>query len=295
MKDLFARLRLHFEPTAFEKGLALGFRGERHVAHADPVLLERILRNLVANAIRYTEDGGVLVSCRPRAGALLLQVWDSGIGIAEASLPHIFDEFYQVQSQRPLEPHHRKGLGLGLAIVKRLAALMGSRIAVRSRVGHGTVFSLVVPAGRASRAADDARADAAGRSLGLTLERRRIVVVEDEPAVREGLTVLLQAWGATVDAFDSLAALQDWLARAPAQPPDLLLVDWRLPEGASGVQAIAAARAGWPLARLPAIVVTGSSLVGHEDEAERHQFHVLQKPVLPAKLRAMIGFKLGMR
>jgi len=107
MRELFARLRLHFEPTAFEKGLALSFHGERHVAFADPVPLERILRNLVSNAIRYTDDGGVLVSCRPRGDKLLMQVWDSGIGISEASLPRIFDEFYQVQSQRPLAAHQR--------------------------------------------------------------------------------------------------------------------------------------------------------------------------------------------
>jgi signal transduction histidine kinase len=144
----------------------LSFRGEQHVAHADPVLLERILRNLVSNAIRYTDDGGVLVSCRRRTAdgdKLLLQVWDSGIGIAEASLPRIFDEFYQVQSQRPLAAHQRKGLGLGLAIVKRLAALMHAPISARSRVGHGTVFSLEVPPGKAVRAACSRRRRRPGR------------------------------------------------------------------------------------------------------------------------------------
>ena len=151
MRELFARLRLHFEPTAFEKGLMLSFRGDQHVALADPVLLERILRNLVSNAIRYTDDGGVLVSCRQRGDKLLMQVWDSGIGISEATLPRIFDEFFQAQSQRPLQAHHRKGLGLGLAIVKRLAALMDAPISVRSRVGHGTVFSIEVPVGKAPR------------------------------------------------------------------------------------------------------------------------------------------------
>ncbi len=162
MRELFARLRLHFEPTAFEKGLALSFHGERHVAFADPVLLERILRNLISNAIRYTDDGGVLVSCRPRGEKLLMQVWDSGIGITEASLPRIFDEFYQVQSQRPLQAHQRKGLGLGLAIVARLAALLEAPISVRSRVGHGTVFSFEVPPGKAVRAAGARRPHAAG-------------------------------------------------------------------------------------------------------------------------------------
>lgn len=294
MRELFARLRLHFEPTAFEKGLALGFHGQRHVAHADPVLLERILRNLVSNAIRYCDDGGVLVSCRPRDGKLLLQVWDSGIGISESSLPRIFDEFYQVQSQRPLEAHQRKGLGLGLAIVARLAALMEAPITVRSRVGHGTVFSFEVPPGKAVRALEP-QAARPQVPLGLTLQGRLLLVVEDETAVREGLVVLLKAWGASVVDFDTVAALQGWLASGPAEAPDLLLVDYRLPQGRTGLDALATVRAHWPARRLPAIVITGSTIGGHEDEAAEHDFHLLIKPVLPNKLRAMIGFKLGVR
>ena len=300
LRELFARLRLHFEPTAFEKGLMLSFRGEHLVAQADPVLLERVLRNLVSNAIRYTDDGGVLVSCRHRRGAegghLLLQVWDSGIGIAESSLPRIWDEFYQAQSNRPLEAHHRKGLGLGLAIVKRLAGLMEAPISVRSQVGHGTVFSLELPLGKAPR--HMAPADGAGVTkgpLGLTLEDRLILVVEDETAVREGLVVLLQAWGARVLAFDTIEAVEAWVGGQAVETPDLLLVDYRLPQGRTGIDALVALRARWPAQRLPAIMITGSSLGGHEDEAVIHDYHLLIKPVLPNKLRAMIAFKLGVR
>ncbi len=296
LKELFARLRLHFEPVAFEKGLALRFRGERHVVHADPLLLERILRNLVSNAIRYTDDGGVLVSCRPVQGHMRVQVWDSGVGIPQAQLPRIFDEFFQVQGHRPLQAHQRKGLGLGLAIVKRLAELMGTTIGVQSRVGHGTVFTLELPPGKATRPIEPAPSGAR-RPVGLTLESRQLVVVEDEPAVREGLIVLLQAWGASVWAFDTAQALQSWLAsRDPAQaPPDLLLVDYRLPDGATGLDALAAVRAAWPQSHVPAIIITGSSLGGHEHEAEAHDFHLLVKPVVPNKLRAMIAFKLSER
>jgi signal transduction histidine kinase/CheY-like chemotaxis protein len=295
LRELFARLRLHFEPTAFEKGLALSFHGERHVAQADPVLLERVLRNLVANAIRYSDDGGVLVACRPRGDRLLVQVWDSGIGISAQSLPHIFDEFYQVASQRPLQAHQRKGLGLGLAIVARLARLMGTEVGVRSRVGHGTVFSFHVPAGQAPRASGAPAVPAARAPLGLTLQGRCLVVVEDEAAVRDGLVVLLKAWGATVFAFESLAAVEAWLAGPLTAVPDLLLVDYRLPQGCTGLDALARLRAHWPDRRLPAVVITGSTIGGHEAEAAEHDFHLLIKPVLPAKLRAMIGFKLGLR
>jgi len=294
LRDLFARLRLSFEPTAFEKGLALSFHGEQRFAHTDGLLLERILRNLVSNAIRYSEDGGVLVACRPRAGKLVLQVWDSGIGIAEASLPHIFDEFYQVQSQRPLEAHQRKGLGLGLAIVRRLADLLGAPLSVRSQPGRGSVFTLEVPAGTAPRPLAPPPTGAASR-LGLGLQAKRILVVEDEPAVRAGLTVLLQAWGAAVDGFDDLDELRAWLAGPARSAPDLLIVDYRLPRGHTGIDALAALRARWPERTLPAIVVTGSSLGGHEDEAAQHDFHLLIKPVPPNKLRAMVAFKLGQR
>jgi signal transduction histidine kinase len=299
LRDLYTRLRLHFEPVAFEKGLMLSFRGEQLVAQADPVLLERILRNLVSNAIRYSDDGGVLVSCRLRQSTegpprLLLQVWDTGIGISETSLPRIWDEFYQSHGQRPLEAHQRKGLGLGLAIVQRLAALMQTAVTVRSRLGHGTVFSLEVPTGKLPRAAADA-VPAPAQMLGLTLQGRSFVVVEDEASVREGLVVLLQAWGASVVALDSLQAVRAWLATAPAAPPDLLLVDYRLPQGATGIDALAALRGHWPDSSLPAILVTGSALGGHEDQAVLHRYHLLIKPVLPNKLRAMIAFKLGVR
>ena len=296
LRDIFARLRLHFEPTAFEKGLMLSFHGEQRIAHTDPVLLERVLRNLVSNAIRYSDDGGVLVSCRPRSGKLLVQVWDSGIGISEANLPRVFDEFFQVQSNRPLEAHHRKGLGLGLAIVKRLTALMDAPISVSSRAGHGTVFSLEVPVGRAPRPMESSAPGAGKAPLGLTLQGRQIVVVEDEMAVREGLVVLLKAWGANVVSFDTVDAVRAWLAVPTlVEPPDLLLVDYRLPQGRTGIDALTQIRARWPAARLPAIVITGSSLGGHEDKAVTHDYHLLIKPVLPNKLRAMIAFKLGVR
>ncbi len=298
MRELFQRLRLHFEPVAFEKGLMLSFHGDLQVAHADPVLLERVLRNLVSNAIRYTDDGGVLVSCRlrnaPSGPHLLLQVWDSGIGIAEASLPRIWDEFFQVQGNRPLEAHQRKGLGLGLAIVKRLAGLLEAPISVRSRVSHGTVFSLVLPVGKAPRSVE-ATPGSVKLPIGLTLQGRFIIVVEDEAAVREGLVVLLQAWGARVIAFDTIAALEAWLATPGIEAPDLQLVDYRLPEGRTGIEALVALRARWPERKLPAIIITGSTMGGHENEAVTHDYHLLIKPVLPNKLRAMIAFKLGVR
>ena len=292
--DLFRRLRLHFEPTAFEKGLSLRFRGESQHAFADPVLVDRILRNLLSNAIRYTVDGSVLVCCRRRGDKLLLQVWDTGVGIKPREQDRIFEEFYQVSSEVVLEPHQRKGLGLGLAIVKRLAALMSAPLTMRSRPEHGTVFTLELPAGRAVRS--DAVAPAHKAMLGLTLERRLIVIVEDEPAVRLGLEVLLKSWGANVVSFETVAGATAWVRDcAPDAPaPDLLIADYRMESGRTGIDAITAVRERFGES-LPAIVVTGSTMTGHDSDAQEHDFHLLIKPVVPNKLRAMIAFKLNLR
>ena len=292
--ELFGRLRLNFEPVAFEKGLALRFRGTVHHAFADPVLVDRILRNLVSNAIRYTTDGTVLVSCRRRGDRLLLQVWDTGAGIRPAEQSRIFDEFYQVPDDAVLAPHQRKGLGLGLAIVKRLAALMKAPLSLRSEPGRGSVFTLELPVGKVQRPAAPKPGEKG--PLGLTLDRRLMLVVEDEPAVRAGLEVLLKSWGASVLCFETAAACEAWTAElaADAPRPDLLLVDYRLENGRTGIEAIEVLRRRFG-AEVPAIMVTGSTMSGHEAEAQRHDFHILIKPVVPNKLRAMIAFKLGLR
>jgi signal transduction histidine kinase/CheY-like chemotaxis protein len=290
--EIFRKLRLHFEPAAFEKGLALRFRGGRYAALADPLLVERILRNLVSNAIRYTSDGSVLVSARRRGDRLLLQVWDTGPGIREDERARVFEEFYQVPGTAAATGEGKRGLGLGLAIVKRLAALMNAPLALRSEMGRGTVFTLELPPGKTPRAG--ARAVPGKAPIGVTLEGRLIVVVEDEAAVREGLEVLLRGWGATIEAFDSVAATKAWAeASDPALvKPALVIADYRLDPGETGVAAIIALRSRFGAA-LPAIVVTGSSMTGHDKEALEHDFHLLIKPVLPNKLRAMIAFKLG--
>jgi signal transduction histidine kinase len=196
LADIYRKLRLHFEPIASEKGLVLRFRGAHQHVHADPLLVERILRNVLANAIGYTEDGSVLVGCRRRGARLRLQVWGTGPGISDSEQQRIFEEFYQVPGGAAPLPGQTKGLGLGLAIVKRLAALMDEPLSLRSAPGRGTVFTLELPAGKPAPAASEATP--AQVTPGLTLGGKLIVVVEDEPAVRSGLQVLLAGWGAQV-------------------------------------------------------------------------------------------------
>jgi len=292
MGEIFRKIRLHFEPAAFEKGLGLNIRGGRHVALADPLLVERIVRNLVSNAIRYTTDGTVLVSCRKRGGGLLVQVWDTGPGIREEERQRVFEEFYQVPGQQAVAAEQKKGLGLGLAIVKRLAALMAAPVRLASTPGRGSVFTLELPLGKAPRV--EARMLPGKGPVGITLDGRLIVIVEDEPAVREGLQVLLAGWGAGIVSLESMAAVRTWAAASDPKllRPSLIITDYRLEHGETGVFAIRAIRERFGQ-EVPAIVVTGSSMTGHDKEALEQNFHLLIKPVLPNKLRAMIAFKLA--
>jgi two-component system, sensor histidine kinase len=296
VEALFARLKLHYEPTAFEKGLALRFHGGKHYGYADPLLLDRVVRNLLSNAIRYTSDGGVVVAARQRGDKLRFEVWDTGLGIRPHEQERIFEEFYQVSTDSPpLDPTQRKGLGLGLAIVRRLARVLDAPLRLRSVAGRGTMFSIEIPLGHRPKPSEPSLPRSA--SIGLTLDRRLIVIVEDDPSVLGGLQVLLKSWGADVVAFDSYGAAADWAGAAAAQKmirPDLLIVDFRLESGHTGLEVIETMRGAFGRS-LPAVIVTGSLMSNQEGEAQAHDFHLLLKPVVPTKLRAMIAFKLGQR
>ena len=171
---------------------------------------------------------------------------------------------------------------------------MEAPLSVRSTLSRGSVFTLSLPVGQAPRTAPSLLPRKG--PIDITLTGRLVVIVEDEPAVREGLAVLLAGWGATLAAFGSVAEVDRWAqANDPASmQPALAIVDYRLEEGRTGIDALVALRRRFGAA-LPVIVVTGSTTSGHEAEAQAHDFHLLIKPVLPNKLRAMISFKLGVR
>jgi signal transduction histidine kinase len=291
---LWRRLRLHFEPVAFDKGLAFTLRGGHRVVHADPVLVERIVRNLTANAVRYTNDGGVLLVARCRGDRVLLQVWDTGVGIAPADQARVFDEFVQVgDARRGGEPGRQRGLGLGLAIVRRLTDLMDAPLELVSVPGRGTRLTLSLPMGRSPMAAPvDAPLQAA---LGPTLARRRVVVVERDAATRGELRALLAGWGAEVEDYDDAAACElRFRARpAAAPPPDLLILG--SPEGVDAPTEPAT------LARLrrlyggaiPALHVGGAPAPPRDGMAPVKDPERLGKPLQPNRLRAMVASKLA--
>ena len=303
MASVYDRLRLDFEALAFEKRLSLRFVGAAHRVWVDDLLLERILRNLLGNAIRYTERGGVMLSCRPRSGGFVIQVWDTGIGIRDEALPRIFDEFYQADGCRPLLPHHRKGLGLGLAIVRRLADALRWPLDVRSVPDRGTVFSLEVPgAGQLRSGVDrgtDADAAIAPReaTTGLApvpmLSGRYIVIVDDDPAALDGLQRLLEGWGASVLGLASGAAAADWASRAGAAVPDLVIVDQHLADGWHGTRLVALMRQGLGGA-LPAVILTADRRPELAQEVAALGAHRLDKPLVPSRLQALVDFKLAL-
>ena len=233
---------------------------------------------------------------------MLLQVWDTGVGIPADEQQRIFEEFYQVapttlaDGSSTAQAQQRKGLGLGLAIVKRLADLMGAPLAVRSQPGRGTVFTPEPAGGQAAAwpggACPAARRRSASRSTAATSWWSRT-----NPRCAPASRCCSQGWGATIDQLRQRGRGHRTgpPSADPAQaPPDLLIVDYRLEQGRNGVDAIVALRQHFGV-ELPAIIVTGSTMTGHEQEAQDKNFHLLIKPVVPNKLRAMIAFKLGVK
>jgi signal transduction histidine kinase/CheY-like chemotaxis protein len=284
LQPLFDAIALHESEDAARKGLRLRFRPTRLAVRSDPVLLEQMLRNLVSNALRYTERGGVLVAARAQGDQVLLQVWDTGIGIAEQDQAQVFDEFVQLGNNAR---EGTRGLGLGLSIVKRSAALLQHPLELRSRVGRGSCFGLRVP-----READAPELLRPVPLPSRPLDGQRIVLVEDDAAMRESLAERLGAWGAHVQAFDGVPALRAALPAAgtPRPPPeqrfaDLLITDQRLP-GGSGLLVIELVRQRCGATR--AMVVTGDTSPGDLNLLQSSGVPVLHKPFRAEALLATI-------
>lgn len=285
IQTLLGRLGADYEALAAEKELGLMVFPCDAVVVSDPSLLERILRNLLSNAVRYTHQGRISVECRRRGDTLRIDVWDTGIGIPADQHQRIFEEFYQVGNP---ERDRRRGLGLGLAIVRRLAQLLGHRLDMSSTVGGGSVFSVEIPLGQDVCAESPA---ACAQALSpASLAGRCIVVVDDERAVREGMESLLRGWGCRVITAGSAAeALQQLDAASGA--PDLVIADYRLRDGENGIDAIRCLQTALG-SSVPAILITGDTAPSRLNEAAASGYPLLHKPVRPAKLRALISGKM---
>jgi CheY-like chemotaxis protein/nitrogen-specific signal transduction histidine kinase len=277
---LLERVETTFADVARKKGLNLHVVRSSAWVSSDPILLERILLNLVSNAVRYTETGGVVVGCRRRGGELRIDVCDTGAGIPEEQRQRIFGEFYQMAGRTE---ERSGGLGLGLAIVDRLGRLLGHPVELDSRLSRGSRFSVTVPPARP----DATEVPAPASAVADPARGKRVLVIDDDTLVLDGMRGILQSWGCQVETATSGEAALAGLARN-GSPPDLIISDSGLADGATGIDAIRRLRAaaGTPI---PAFVITGDTAPERLREASAAGFHLLHKPVSPMALRTTLN------
>ncbi|MEO6798787.1 MAG: hybrid sensor histidine kinase/response regulator [Rhodanobacter sp.] len=296
LDEVFEEVSCNFRMIAEQHDLRLVMRATRLWVRSDRTMIARTLNNLVSNALRYTEQGGVLVGARRwKDGLIRVDVWDTGCGILPEHQEHVFDEFYRVD--RPdgsgSDEGNRRGLGLGLSTVQRLAELLDTRVQLKSRVGRGSVFSFLLPEVPARTTLPIASVAPVCDLAGM-----HVLVIDDEPAILAGIRYLLRSWGCEVataeDREQALDAVSTWV-----KPPDLVISDLRLRDGNSGLNVLAALdylydRDGEPpFARL---LITGETRSDRLREIKAAQIPVLYKPVSPEQLReAMMAVWIASR
>ena len=269
---LFARARVEFEPQARAKGIDLRVRRCSEYVRSDPALVERILRNLISNAIRYTERGRVLIACRPHGNALRVCVYDTGLGIEPHEQSLVFEEFYQVGNR---ERDRSKGLGLGLAIVQRLTRLLQTPLILRSHPGRGSLFAFSLE--RAEEVAPP-RVHLAPRSGdSRNLQGALIVVVDDEELILDAAESLLEHWGCSVITAASRSAAMLRLAGSP-RPPDVVICDYRLRDRETGLDVVEAIRNEFNK-DVPALLLTGETDPAQIRKIGASGIAVLHKPL----------------
>jgi signal transduction histidine kinase/CheY-like chemotaxis protein len=276
LQDLLSRLVAEFAPSAEAKGLALTLVPTSLWVHSDRVLLQRILLNIISNALSYTVEGRILIGCRRRGENVELIVADTGIGIATVHLPNIFQEFYRAA---PVERGMNTGLGLGLAIVKRIALLLDHPITIESVAGKGTIARLLIPRARPQERVISPQALIMGSLRGV-----RVLVVDDEAPARDAMHGLLTQWGCDVTTADGG---DQAVAHARDRHPDVVLCDLSLADGESGISVVDRLRreCGPGVA---CAFVTGESASERIAEARAAGHPIAFKPTTPGKLRALL-------
>jgi two-component system, sensor histidine kinase len=280
IRDVFRRLYQQFGGDAEARDLALRFRATRRIVRSDPLWLERILANLVQNALRYTRRGGVLVAARRHAAGVALEVWDTGFGIPADKLEMIFREFYQIDNP---ERDRTRGLGMGLAIVQRLCHLLQHPLELHSREGHGSVFRVVVPEGDSNALAVAKEAE--------TLPPRKtgtitVLLIDDERAIREATRELLRPMQVNVIVAATIAEAVAF-AEKSTERIDMILSDWRLRGQENGLEAVRAVRVVSGEGT-PAVLITGETSSELLKQAHEAGLVVLHKPLQPRQLIRLI-------
>ncbi|MDQ0034122.1 signal transduction histidine kinase [Variovorax boronicumulans] len=287
---LFDEISRNFRPVAEQQGLRLVARKTELWVRCDYVMLSRILNNLVSNSLRHTLEGGVLIGARRRGKGVRIDVVDTGVGIAAQHQTRVFEEFYQVEPAGRPSARGARGMGLGLATVQRLTELLNTRVELSSRLHKGTCVRVLVRSAPAALPSPAPSPVAAGMEDGEpSLANLRILVIDDERTILEGLSVVLANWGAEVlvaqTRAEALALADTW-----AEPPDVVVSDLLLQGGDNGLDVIAALERhprgiGPGTARL---LVTGETKPDRLREVASAGIAVLYKPVSPRVLRQSI-------
>ncbi len=289
LAPMFARLRAEFAAQAAARGLSFVIVPTRVAVRSDASLLERIVGNLISNAIRYTQRGGVVVGVRRQGSRIAIDVVDTGVGIAPDDRERVFDEFFQVRSPGATMPA-RRGMGLGLAIVRRFADLLDHHIALDSTLGTGSRFRVLVP--RAASPAFRAHRVRASppfveRMRPPAFEGRVVAVVDDDPSTVDAMRTLFETWGACVVGGDTPDALLAGLG-VLERYPDLIVADLRLADERSGIDAVRRLRDELGIA-VPAVIVSGDTGTRADREARSAGLALLPKPVIGSALREAAG------
>lgn len=285
LAEVLETMQQQFGVLAATRGLKLRIVPTRAWVRSDPQLLRRILQNFLANALRYTRSGGVVCGVRRAGDHMRIEVWDSGPGIPDDQIAHVFDEF---RRGTHVSPWGEKGLGLGLAICERMARLIHARIGACSRQGKGSVFTIEVA--RAAAHPELRRTQANSVDTAVLSDGVHALCLDNEPAILEGMSALLTHWGVTCDLAGTLEEALDIVRR---RRPDLLLVDYHLDAALDGLGALGALRAAGD-APLPGALITADTSAELALRARSLGYAVLRKPVKPAALRALI-MQLGKR
>ncbi len=288
INDLFDALENEFKSIANEKGLKISFAATQQWVNSDYRIIERITRNLISNAVRYTHVGGIVVGCRRYQGQTLLAVYDTGIGIAAENMEDIFGEFYQLHNP---ERDRSKGLGLGLAIVKRMAKLLDMPLYIKSIPRQGSVFGIIMHTYPKTK-------NGMLPTVTLSASETRffddscILVIDDEAEIRESLSELLRGWHCRVISAASGVEAIHVLQKNNIQP-DIILADYRLRDNETGIEAIGKVHSLYSAATIPAIIITGDTAPDRIREAKMSGYKILHKPVHPHELRALLAEMLA--
>ncbi len=280
-------LEIEFAALARARGLDLIFVPTTLAVRTDRRLMRRLLQNLISNALKYTLSGRVLVGCRRLSGAARIEVWDTGLGIPPEHERAVFAEFRRLDQGARVA----RGLGLGLSIVERLGRVLEHPVGLRSRPGKGSVFFVTAPLGRA---APKPRAEPGAPepiAAGEPLSGLKVLAIDNEPRVLEGMRTLLNRWGCVVATAEGLA--EATAALIEFGPPDVIIADYHLDSG-DGVAAIRALREQFGRST-PAILATADRSPEVRDRASRADILVMNKPLKPAPLRAQLTRYSAMR